>query len=153
MPSFSLRRAALADVPAILPLMEAFNAHELIPWRSGPMSAALREFLSDPSLGLGLVAQCDDGPGPAIAGYGLANFGYDIEFAGRDSFVTELFVAPAFRGQGLGRTLLGGLVSELRAAGVHAVHLMVRPENEQARALYESFDFELVPRLLMTKPL
>ena len=153
MPSFSLRRAAPSDVPAILPLMEAFNVHELIPWRPGPMGAALREFLSDPALGLGLVAERDDTATREIAGYGLANFGYDIEFAGRDSFVTELFVAPAFRGHGLGRLLLEGLLVELRAAGIHAVHLMVRPENERARALYEGFDFEVIPRLLMTKSL
>ena len=149
----TLRRAVLSDADAILPLMEAFNAHELIPWRPGPMGAALREFLRDPSLGLGLVAERQDAPQPEIVGYGLATFGYDIEFAGRDSFVTELFVAPAFRGQGLARKLLDGLVAELRAAGIHAVHLMVRPENEAARALYETLGFKVIPRLIMTKPL
>ena len=54
---------------------------------------------------------------------------------------------------GVGRQLIDALLSTLQARGIKAVHLMVRPENAPARALYESLDFRAVPRQLMTKRL
>jgi hypothetical protein len=43
------------------------------------------------------------------------------------------------------------VVTTLIGHGINAIHLAVRPENVQARALYESLDFRVVPRLLMTR--
>jgi ribosomal protein S18 acetylase RimI-like enzyme len=146
-----IRRAGPGDAAAILPLMVEFNAHERIPWRPGPMGSSLGELLADPRLGCVLVAE--HGAGRELAGYAIGAYGYDIEFAGRDAFVNELFVAPAFRSRGCGRLLLERLIQTLREVEVRAVHLMVRPENASARALYEALGFKVVPRLIMTQPL
>jgi ribosomal protein S18 acetylase RimI-like enzyme len=146
-----IARANLPDASDIIPLMIAFNAAEHIPWRPDTMVPALRELLGRPDLGVVLVAR---EPGSrACVGYTVATHGYDIEFSGADAFVAELFVAPEFRKRGLGRALLDAVVEELRAGGTKAVHLMVRPENGRARALYEGRGFEVIPRLLMTKSL
>lgn len=133
----------------ILPLMVAFNQHEGIVWRPDVMVPALHRLLDDGSLGLVLAAYV----GPRLVGYSLATFGYDIEFAGRDAFITELFIEPASRGQGLGRRLLESTVQHLQQRNVLAVHLVVRPDNPRARSLYEAHGFEASPRILMTKAL
>jgi len=144
-------RATSDDAHDILPLMVAFNQDESIPWRPEVMVPALHQLLTDEKLGIVLIAR--SAAGASLVGYSLATFGYDIEFAGRDAFVTELFVDSAARGQGLGRRLLQSTLEQLRQRGVNAAHLVVRPENQRARALYESHGFEVSPRILMTKEL
>ena len=144
-------RATSDDAHDILPLMVAFNQAESIVWRPDVMVPALHRLLTDSNLGIALVAR--SGASRGLAGYSLATFGYDVEFAGRDAFVTELFVDAAARGRGLGRRLLDSTLEHLRQSGVNAAHLVVRPENHRARALYESHGFHVSPRILMTKEL
>lgn len=131
--------------------MAAFNADEHIAWLPETMIPALRDLLEHPDLGVVLIARHRDVR--ACVGYALATYGYDIEFSGRDAFITELFVESASRGRGIGHALLGAVTATLRERGTRAVHLVVRPENTNARALYDRHGFQLVPRLLMTKRL
>jgi len=149
--SIEITCASVDDEQEIIPLMVAFNQAEDISWRPNTMVPALRQLLRDPAIGLVQLAR--DRVSGVIVGYGVITFGYDLEFSGSDSFVTELFVASEFRGRGFGRDLLDSLVRTLRERGTKAVHLMVRPENKRARSLYESRQFRVVPRLLMTKRL
>jgi ribosomal protein S18 acetylase RimI-like enzyme len=143
--------ARIEDAPAIVPWMAAFNEAERIPWRPELMVPALHRVLNEENLGLVLVARA--GEGQAVVGYSVATFGYDLEFAGRDAFVTELFVKPEARRRGLGRRLLEATLEQLRQRGANTVHLMVRPDNQRARALYERLGFEVSPRVMMTKEL
>jgi ribosomal protein S18 acetylase RimI-like enzyme len=147
--SVDIRVAGIGDEPGLVPLMAAFNQTEGIVCKPESMIAALRRVLREDALGLILIAR--DRSSGTIVGYGLATFGYDLEFAGRDAFITELFVEPANRGRGLGKLLLDSLVEKLQEHGAGAVHLMVRPENTRARRLYESRGFRTAPRIMMTK--
>ncbi len=149
--SIDIQPASLRDEAEIVPLMVAFNAAEHIVFRPETMLPALRELLQRPDVGLVLLAR--DAASQACLGYALIAYGYDIEFSGPDAFVNELFVAPNARSRGVGCALLDAVVAELRGRGARAVHLMVRPENERARALYERFGFQVVPRLVMSKSL
>lgn len=143
--------AGIEDEPAIAPLMEAFNQDEGIVWKPESMIPALRRVLGETELGVILVAR--DRASRAVVGYCLATFGFDLEFAGRDAFITELFVESSVRGSGFGQALLDSMVEKLRQCQTNAVHLVVRPENERARSLYESRGFQVSPRLMMTKRL
>lgn len=144
-----LRRATQADVPALLDQMQPFNAGERIPWQPERTERALRQLLEHEGLGLVVVA-IDDA---TLLGYLILTFGFDLEWGGRDAFVTELWVVPEARRTGLGQRLLRAAEAHARAAEVHALHLVVRPENGDARRLYAHEGFEPVPRLLLTKPL
>ena len=79
-------------------------------------------------------------------------FGYDLEFAGRDAWLTELWVDDDARNTGAGGTALAMLEIELRPLGVRALHLQVRPENPALR-LYERAGFSRSPRLILTRRL
>jgi ribosomal protein S18 acetylase RimI-like enzyme len=145
-----LRRARPAEVPALLRLMAAFNRAEGISFRRAAVEAGLRRLLRDRRLGVVIVAE---GRARALIGYAVGTFGYDLEFAGPDAFLTELFVRPEARGRGLGARLLDAVTSELRNGGARAVTLLVAPKNRAAQRLYARAGFERVPRLAMVKRL
>lgn len=60
--------------------------------------------------------------------------------------VTNLAVHPAWRGQGVGRLLLGTLLARHHATGARRALLEVRPGNVEARRLYEGLGFHEVGR-------
>jgi len=143
-----MRQATVDDLSPLLLLMEAFNEAEGISWRPAEMGSAAARLLADPSLGTILVAERET---KELVAYAVATFGYDLEFAGRDAFITELFVDQRSRGNGLGTALLAATIEFLKTAGALAVHLMVRPENATARRLYGRLGFYEAPRIMMTK--
>jgi ribosomal protein S18 acetylase RimI-like enzyme len=57
--------------------------------------------------------------------------------------ITQLCVAQAYRGRGLGRALLERSAKSLLGAGFEAITLTVTEGNEQAVRLYERFGFTL----------
>src|ERR1051325_801484 len=65
---------------------------------------------------------------------------------GDELHVTNIAVHPGSRRQGLARQLLGAILDDGRSRGLRAVTLEVRPTNDEARALYESFGFRVVGR-------
>ena len=40
--------------------------------------------------------------------------------------------------------------AEAKRLGIHAIHLMVRPQNTAALRLYQSVGFQAAPRVLLT---
>lgn len=142
----TVRRATPDDLAAVLPLMAAFNLEDGIGVM--PDASAVSVLLSDAALGFVLVV----GSMPP-RGYAVVTFNYDLEFAGRDAFVTELYVEPAARRQGLARTLLRAVERHAAVCQVKALHLLVRPDNASAKRLYRAVGFMPVPREMMTKPL
>jgi ribosomal protein S18 acetylase RimI-like enzyme len=147
-----IRPARLSDVPELVEMMGAFNRGERVPWRPRQVVPALRRLLRSPALGRVLVAEAP-GVGRNLAGYAIATFGYDLEFAGRDSFVTELYVRPRNRRAGDGRRLLDAVAERMRRGGAGAVHLAVWPANRGARRLYRAAGFLPAGRLLLSKRL
>lgn len=60
--------------------------------------------------------------------------------------IQNVAIHPAFRGQGLGRVLLGEGMAQARARGATWASLEVRPSNLAARRLYASLGFQEVGR-------
>ena len=58
-----------------------------------------------------------------------------------DAYLEELYVAPAKRGQGLGRALLNAALDVARVAGAGDIHLGTSEDDTAALALYESTGF------------
>jgi ribosomal protein S18 acetylase RimI-like enzyme len=134
-----------------MPLLAAFNRAERMPFHRAQVAAGLRRLLREPRLGVVVIAPTPDRR--RLDGYAIGTFGFDLEFAGPDAFLTELFVPPEVRRRGLGRRLLGAVMSELRASGARAVTLLVLPENTAARRLYADAGFDEIPRLAMVRRL
>lgn len=146
---FAIRPARHDDLDRLLTMMVDFNAFEGIPYDPSKVRPALERLVDDPRIGFVRVAEHEG----VVAAYVVVTFGFDLEFAGRDAFVTELFVDAAHRRSGLARALLEAAERDARANEVRALHLVVRPENPNAIALYASQGFATVPRRVMTKKL
>jgi ribosomal protein S18 acetylase RimI-like enzyme len=141
-----LRLANQADHGALLDLMEAFNESEHIVMRRDVTGPALARLLSDPALGLVIVA--DD-----YSAYAVLTWGFDLEFGGRDSFLTEVYVVPERRRDGVGRRLMQEVLRIAKENSAGAVHLGVYRDNEPAIALYRGAGFTEIPREFYTRRL
>jgi ribosomal protein S18 acetylase RimI-like enzyme len=140
------RVAVESDLDAILVMMDGFNRYEGIPFTRDGFRAPLLALITGPQLGAVLLFE-DAG----VLGYAVVTWGFDLEFGGRDAFLTELWVEPQFRGHGRGRAALAHVESFARQQGAGALHLGVRHENAAAVSLYESGGYRDWPRRFMTK--
>jgi ribosomal protein S18 acetylase RimI-like enzyme len=132
---------------AVLPRTRALNAQEGIVIGDELLEAALRGLVGDDSLGRVWLVERE-----RVIGYAITTFGYDLEFGGRDAVLTEIWIDEAERGHGAGSAALDQLAAALRALGVRALHLQVRPDNPAAR-LYARSGFAASPRVVMTRRL
>ena len=147
-----LRVADVADVPALLDMMADFNRIEAIAWDRVSAEPPLRRLLGAPELGLiGLIELVERGA--ELLGYGVLTWGFDLEYAGRDAFLTEFYLRPEVRGQGLAAAAIELLLAEARRHAALAVHLVVRHENAPALRVYAKAGFVAPGRLLLTKKL
>src|SRR5687767_7823553 len=92
----TVRVAREADHEPLLDLMEEFNRGENIEMNRNRTSSGLARLIADESLGRVLIV--DDG---TVIGYAVLTWGFDLEFGGRDAFLTEIFVAAQTRRHGL----------------------------------------------------
>ena len=144
-----VRVAQPADLSRLLPHMVAFNREEGIAWSPDAGAPALLRLLQSADLGFVGIAE-EDG---ACVGYFVVCFSFDLEWSGRDAFLTELFVDASHRGRGLGRALLQEAAALAKAQNVVALHLAVRPDNARALQVYRAVGFADSGRVLYSKPL
>jgi ribosomal protein S18 acetylase RimI-like enzyme len=83
----------------------------------------------------------------AIVGSVMA--GYD----GHRGWINYLAVAPARRGEGLGRALMSAAEARLCAVGCPKINLQVRNTNTDALAFYERLGFAVDAAISMGKRL
>jgi len=146
MPARVLQLAGPADCEELLAWLARFNAESEYPFDAGRARGALGELLARPELGR--VYRIVEGG--ACAGYVALTLGFSLEWGGRDAFVDEIYLDPAWRGRGLARAALAELLDEARALGVNAVHLEVEPDNAPAQSLYRHAGFTSTGRHLYT---
>lgn len=145
--SFSTRLAVPGDLERLLPLVRELWKHEHMEWDDLRTPAALARLLGDASLGRVWISE---DAGRAIAYLALC-FGYSLEFFGRDAFIDELYVDPAYRNHGHGAHMLATVDEACAELGVRALHLEVDHVNERAKGLYKRAGYAEHERFLMTK--
>ncbi|EMA67609.1 GCN5-related N-acetyltransferase [Halorubrum aidingense JCM 13560] len=91
-----------------------------------------------------------DGDPIGFVGFGLDHGGYERDRT--RGVVSNLFVAPERRGEGVGTALLCAAEDALREAGADAVALEALADNERARAFYADHGYE-PHRVELTKSL
>lgn len=129
--------------------MIAFNHEESIAWDPVEGEKVLAKLLSSPQIGLvGLLEQAT-----SVVGYFVLTWGFDLEWGGRDAFLTELFIVPEHRGQGIGSDALLAIEAVARRAEARALHLLVRHDNAHAQHIYRAAGYAPPPRDFLTKTL
>jgi ribosomal protein S18 acetylase RimI-like enzyme len=132
--SRDIRRAGLDDADAIGRLLYAFNQEFDEPAPEPPaLAARMRQLLDGDTLVL-LVGDAPDG-------LAVLRFRAAIWSDGQECYLAELYVAPARRGQGLGRALMEAALREARDRGADTMDIGVDEPDLAARCLYESLGF------------
>ena len=90
--------------------------------------------------------------GDNTAGFAVTNRMMQHEAGGVMVWVEDLYIRPAYRGQGLGSRFLAWLEDQLRGDAV-MLRLETEPENERAQELYYRLGYENLNYLQMIKRL
>ncbi|HEY7840350.1 MAG TPA: GNAT family N-acetyltransferase [Gammaproteobacteria bacterium] len=141
----TLRPAVTDDLPLLLGYMRGYYEHDHIDLDEQAARNALERPMKDAETGRVWLIEESGRP----VGYVVALFGWSLEFHGRDAFLDELFIDPEFRGRGTGTRAMALVESELRGAGVRAMHLEVERGNAGAQRFYASLGFEDRSRFFM----
>ena len=130
-----VRRAEAADAEAVGRLLHDFNT-EYEEFTPGPRVLAERvRFL----LAAGDTEILLGGDGPE--GVAVLRFRAAIWAEALECYLAELYVAPDWRGQGLGRALMMAAIELARTEGAKYMDLGTSEADVAARALYESLGF------------
>lgn len=143
----ALHLARPEDIDRLLPMVAAFQAEHGIERDDATRKAALKPLLDGSPHGVAYLI----GPQRAPIGYVVICFGWSLEFGGMDGFVDEIFIRPGVRGRGIGSEILTSLPKALAGAGLKALHLEVKRDDEKTRRFYARLRFH--PRedyMLMT---
>jgi diamine N-acetyltransferase len=143
------RLALESDAATLLPFMREYYDFDGHAFDEQKARAALITLLRDPNLGriwLIVDREADGKEGETsagqLAGYVVLCFGYSLEWLGRDAFVDEFYLRPAYRGRGWGRKAMAFLEDAARSLNVTALHLEVMHQNTGALGLYRKLGFK-----------
>lgn len=129
-----IRDPTAADEPAWRQLWAGYSAfYEVaIPER---VTAHTWQRILDPAAALSarLVVLRDN-----VAGFSISVLHDSTWTVAPDCYLEDLFVAPEYRGRGLGRLLLGDVMQRAKARGCTRLYWHTRASNP-ARALYDKF--------------
>ncbi len=131
--SFQLVQAGLGDAGTIDPMVKSFHIEEGAIVSDRVRRNTVETLLANPAFGRIFLVELADG---ARAGYAALAFGFSLEFGGRDAFLDELYILPAYRGRGLGGATLAAVNNWVEAEGICALHLEVEKANKTAKQLY-----------------
>ena len=135
----TFRDITLADHDLTLPMVEDFYQGDAVlhPVQTEIMERSFRA-AADPLEPLlrGILIEVDGQP----AGYIYITLCYSAEVGGRCVFLEEIYLMPAFRGQGLGGEILSWIESQYPTA--RRFRLEVNDINRSAIRLYEKSGYE-----------
>lgn len=143
-----IRSAQPADVAALFHLIEALAAYEKLSHQVTGSPEALRSHLfGDRPFAEALVAEAQPTAGGAAGIVGMALFFYNYStFLTRPGlYLEDLFVLPAYRGQGLGKGLLQAVIDRARSQQCGRVEWSVLDWNAPAIAFYEHMGATVLP--------
>jgi GNAT superfamily N-acetyltransferase len=129
-----VRRAQLADVPAVTPLFDAYRQFYGKPADAGLAARFLTDRLAQ-NESVVFVAETREG---AAVGFTQLYPSFSSVSAGRVYILNDLFVDPAARRANVARGLMHAAAEFARGKGALRLSLSTARTNEKAQALYES---------------
>ncbi len=143
-----LQRADPSGFEALSAFVREYYEFDSIPF--GPnVEAGIQALLADPRLGFAWFIEADG----IVAGYAVLTLGFDHEYGGTTSILTDFYLKPEFRGQGIGPQVLSQIETEARQNKINTIELCVIEGNDRARRTYEKAGFKAQDRTPMIKRL
>lgn len=141
-----IRRVEQGDLPALLDLYNHYVRESPVTFDLEPRTLAQRQEWLDHFASTGryqcfVAAEADQVLGWASSHKFRDRAAYDT------SIETSVYVAPARRGQGLGRRLYGTLFEALAQEDIHRAYAGITQPNEASNRLHAAMGFEEAGRL------
>jgi len=134
---FSIRAATADDAPCIVDLINALARYERLEDESKPDEDVLRSQLSMDARPRIEALVAHETEGGKCIGFALYFHNYSTFLTNFGLFLEDLFVDPAFRGQGVGLALLKQLARIAAERGCKRLDWNVLDWNELAISFYE----------------
>jgi GNAT superfamily N-acetyltransferase len=138
----TLRLATPADAPALFELILALAEYEKLTHEVVGSAEQLAEHLGgDPPLVEALLAEVDQ----QAVGFALFFSNYSTFLTKPGIYLEDLFVRPAYRGQGIGKSLLSALAKLAVERNCGRLEWNVLDWNEPAIAFYKRIGANILP--------
>ena len=129
----TVRAAGPADLPAVAELLVEFNGEGLSP------EAFVQRMAEVKGLETAFLGEWDG----EVAGILVLRIVPTLSGADPWAEITEMYVRPQFRRNGLGRALVEAALDCGRQRGCHEFHLLVDRSNVTAQAFYIAIGFQV----------
>ena len=141
-PTFSIRKARLADRDALYRQVRALATHHGYDPASITPANVVAHFLAPGLPMVVLVAQFPDG---SLVGYAAASPTHESGYASPGFYLSDLYVDEANRKSGIGRALLAAMAAETKRAGREHMWWGVDARNDAAEKWYRAIANVRVP--------
>ncbi|MBK6733931.1 MAG: GNAT family N-acetyltransferase [bacterium] len=138
----SIGMAVAAEAGAVARLLTRQLAEHDLPADAARVTRAVDGILTDDRVGFLLVARRGD----EVVGVSYVAMIWSLEHGGPSSWLEELYVLPAWRGQGVGAALLRVSLAQARERGCLMMDLEVTEDHARAAHLYAREGFVALPR-------
>ena len=136
------------DFDKVLEMMKVFYASDAL--LIHPEEAVLRKTLEDAIEAGPYVEGFVFCYGEELAGYGMIAKSYSTEMGGKCVWIEDIYIKPAFRGQGLGTGFLQFVEERYRNWAVR-LRLEAEEENEKAMNVYRNAGYEILGYVQLVK--
>lgn len=140
-PNITIRPATPSDLPFIQGLLPSYAEFGLPPWRDAEVMVKIDSEVFVTALQNGATIFIAEDQAQAPLGFIHLHPGSDHYFKGKQCHISDLIVAPAGRGQGVGKVLMAKAEAWAISEGYERLTLNVFAGNERARKLYEELGF------------
>lgn len=140
-----IRIATPQDAAALAPLNREFNESDATPEQMAAQIEAARGHGHETAL----IAEVNG----EAAGFACLRVLRCVCYAEPYAEVTEMYVRPAHRREGVGRALMLFAEQLAREAGAHQVKVLTGADNAEGQGLYRALGYEVEDELLLFKPI
>jgi len=128
-------------VPCSSLLVQQLSEHN-ISTSPEPLANIMRQLVEQPHHGFVLTAKIND----SLVGVAYAAYILSAEHCGKVAWLEELFVLPALRGLGIGKSLLNATMKTAAGDGALVVDLEIDSSHRKVASLYQRSGFTLLNR-------
>ena len=134
--------ATTKDLNLLHALMQNQFLEHQIEYKDDQLKSAIRQMLSDESLGFFLIARENN----QSLGFAAISFAWTLEHGGKSAWLDELYVLPEHRDAGIGSAIIDRLFIEAKENGCLAIDLEVESDHRRAENLYVRKGFQKLDR-------
>ena len=142
---FQIRKASPQDMDELCELASQLLTNIRAEGTIEDAKRVFQHIMNSTDRGLVVVAEHNSGK---LCGYAYASYEWRAEFCGETMDIVALFVAPQWRGKGVGGGLITALLENAKERGIRRISAEVHPGNAAIERTLDSSGFDPERRTL-----